>query len=247
MLEGTFDRTSRATGIGSVPVNFGRRRAIIASTPKGTLGLEPSPLREATNRWIQSGKPPIINIDFSQLERKMLHADLQFTTTGRVTIMPDMNTHLATVTGMERGDIKALRFSEVYGMQRADFVEEYGERGVQMMTMQFLQKYPVVAGYARLKKSRARMMVEAMKAESFKVNGSWVENGNIKVYLTTTGKYLFYYRGTVIMTWNPFATSEDSELHTVDAGEFEHTHSTIYQRRMVKQAVEEFKKVVLCL
>jgi hypothetical protein len=151
--------------------------------------------------------------------------------------VPDMHTHLAKVTGLERHEIKALQFSEVYGVTRESYVSIYGERGVQVLTMQFLRKFPKIAHVAKLRKSRSRLMVDALQDKVTKGNQEVRMGGNF---------FVFAYRGTDILKW-VWDTTEGDGISDMDAGQYEETPSTHNQRKMAREAIEEFRSVVLCL
>lgn len=140
-------------------------------------------------------------------------------------------------------------FSEIYGVRREDVVDMVGEDKAQELAWSYVLKFPEVAKFAKLRKSRARMMVETLI-------GLRAERGNLEVKLTyvvaidgvptppgTRGNYHFYYRGTEILQWVPTT----NVIHETDAKEYEGTASTRNQRKMAREAIEEFRRVVLSL
>lgn len=137
-------------------------------------------------------------------------------------------------------------YSEVYGMQGAEIKEQVGKEQVMRLTMNFIRKFPHSVTGLRLKKSRARMMLEALR-------GYRAEKGNIKVKINCfivpedadglLGNFHFFYRGTEILQWCPY----NDNVWEMNAGDFEGTSSTRRQRTMARESIEEFAKVVLTL
>jgi hypothetical protein len=129
--------------------------------------------------------------------------------------------------------------SEVYGTSREEIVEMVGgEEAARKLTMRFLRQYPKVVEFIgnRLKKQRARMMVEAMQ----KHNGA-INRGNVGIRISEKW-FIFSYRDTDIMTWDTEPDEGDGTKDVV--GEYDNSQSTRNQRRVAREAIEEFKKVV---
>lgn len=92
---------------------------------------------------------------------------------------------------------------------------------------------------AKLRKSRARMLLLALHTLEPQ------ERGNIRIVpARLAGEVLdimFYYRGTQIAEWTPVT----GEFNYVHCREFEDTHSTRNQRRMIDEAIKEFEKEIM--
>jgi hypothetical protein len=140
-------------------------------------------------------------------------------------------------------------FSNVYGTKREDIADMVGEAKAQALAWEYFMKFPHEAKGITLRKSRARMMVETLI-------GYRAERGNIEVKLAnitevngeptppgTRGDYHFLYRGTEILRWAPSTNT----IRETDAKEYEGTASTRNQRKMAREAIDEFRRKVLGL
>lgn len=84
-----------------------------------------------------------------------------------------------------------------------------------------------------LRKSRARLMREAVRHDE-------ANKGFLKIKYGE-GIFDFYFRGTHIMQWNIILES----ILEINAGEFEETTGTFYQRKMLHYAIKEYADVML--
>lgn len=158
-----------------------------------------------------------------------------------------MISKLATMYGMYGGDItpkgEPLRgfdgvvvkadvdFSQIELRLMAQTLENRQARWNQ------IQAFPGLLHYVRLRKSRARLIAEAVKSMN-----TLHSKGNFSVlYVPNAEAFLFRHRETFVMTWNPVTDT----MKDVDAGVYEHTSSTRNQRRLIREAIEEFNKAVL--
>lgn len=170
----------------------------------------------------------IMAADMSQLELKMRASLPEI-------VDVDMNTHISLVTGMERRAIKALRFSEVYGSEdnRDNLIEEVGKANVIKMTLDFLAQFPAVTQNIKFRKERSRMMLRALTRKvAERRNNQIVYDGS---------SFNFLHKGTLILTWD---VTKD-EVSDVEAGQYNDAPSTIYQRTLAREAIHEFRKMVL--
>lgn len=129
-------------------------------------------------------------------------------------------------------------------LKKLNWLEGYGNIEFDRLELRLIdQERRVVCWLAfglrsfNLRKNRARMMVEAYKNRAER----WAATkGNTMIrYEMDDMKYLFYYRETLIMTWCPMT----NELEEVPC-DYDGTSGTHNQRNMIKQAVEEFNRVV---
>jgi hypothetical protein len=124
-------------------------------------------------------------------------------------------------------------FSEIYGTKREEIVHLVGREKARSLTLNHIKQYPKTAEFIPgLRKMKARYMVNAL------IQGM-AEAGNHLI--TCYGNvYHFYYRGTLIYTWNAVT----NEGRDIDAGDFEDTASTRNQRKEIKKAILNFKEAV---
>ena len=87
-----------------------------------------------------------------------------------------------------------------------------------------------------LRKSRSRMIWNAICLGR-------AEKGNISVRVDNNdpGVVVFSYRGTDILAWN----RDTGDIVDIHAGIYDQTPSTRNQRKMARQAIEEFRRVVM--
>jgi transcription antitermination factor NusG len=100
-----------------------------------------------------------------------------------------------------------------------------------------IRKFPGILSFVRLRKSRARMMADAVRL------GAKQEKGNFAVRMANSDSsvFMFSYRETDIVAWNP----GNERMVDIDAGEFEHTSSTRNQRKLIREAIGEFRRTVI--
>jgi len=135
---------------------------------------------------------------------------------------------------------KALKFAETYGSSYNDPHRELAERmfaGTERKTtVEYLKRFPALLPFLPLRKSRSRMMVEAIRF-------GMCERGNHKVRLAPEdpNTFIFSYRGTDILLWD---TKQDVVKDIHAGSQYEHTPSTRNQRKMAREAIDEFRRVV---
>jgi len=111
------------------------------------------------------------------------------------------------------------------------------ESKARQLKWDYVKRFPGFLGYNRLRKSRARMMVEAVRPPGF------TEKGNVGIDFEKdeggADVFIFFYRGTRIAKWYPV-----ENVYTDIPCPFDDTPSTRNQRKMAREAVEEFNKAV---
>lgn len=218
-----------AKRIGATPEELQQIVRTFTGRFMGMGNVEPAMVGMSRQRHLHT---PMIQVDFGRIEAQFLASR----PSGKE--VPDMHTHIANVTGLERTQVKDMRFSDIYGMNREDMVHEYGEHFVQITTMRFLRKYPIMAHSAKLRKSRARMMVAALQGASVKGNQEVRLEGRL---------FIFSFRGTDILSWDTEPAEGLDGISPIDTLAFEGTSSTRTQRKEAEEAIAEFKEVVLQL
>jgi hypothetical protein len=133
--------------------------------------------------------------------------------------------------GWETGAWVAVDFSQLELKVLAHMMQERKEQWEAVLAN------PSFISYNRLRKSRARMMVEAMQ------NVGFAEQGNIGLDFENdeagNNVFIFFYRGTRIAKWYPL-----TNVYAIIPCAFDDTSATMNQRKMVKEAIEEFNSAV---
>lgn len=177
-------------------------------------------------------------VDFAAMELRVMAALNIKTNEEADKYASEDKAFLESMTPEQRRFFKAYRFGKVYGRtpeEIAEAVSDVSPEERRRAVWKTIKTFPGFLGYNRLRKSRARMMAEAVKEDR-------VEKGNVGVRIANSDPNVFFfsYRGTDIMCWHVLR----NEITDVHAGAFNDTPSTRNQRKMVREAVEEFNKAV---
>jgi hypothetical protein len=129
-----------------------------------------------------------------------------------------------------------LWISKVY---EGEEVEDWThQKEIVLSNIMLLRKFPFETYGIKLRKARARMMLEAIRLGS-------KTSGNIEVHFDSS-YFEFSYRGTPIVKWE-LAFNDEDGVFDIDTGLFEGTPSTYNQRKVARQAIEEFRNAVIQL
>lgn len=115
-----------------------------------------------------------------------------------------------------------------------------------LLKWEYVKTYPGFLGYNRIQKSRARLMAETVQTaqtKSSRQKGNLIIEFDIDARPASEGgedSFLFYYRETLIAVWFPVRNVFE-EPH---CGAYEDTPSTRNQRKVAREAVEEFDRAV---
>ena len=128
---------------------------------------------------------------------------------------------------------KRMKFERLYGLN--------SEVQQNKVTIDLLRKYPGLLTFSRLKKSRSRMIADAILfGEVVKGNLS-VRCRKLSVKGESADVIIFSYRGTDILAWH----LDKDAVVDVHAGRYEDTMSTFNQRKEARKAIDEFRREVL--
>jgi hypothetical protein len=131
-----------------------------------------------------------------------------------------------------------LWISKVCRNDGIDLMEDMANKATVFNNVMFLRKFPLETYGFKLHKARAQMMMEAIRIDS-------TRSGNLDVHFEISC-FVFSYRGTPILKWDT-AFSDEIGVFDIDSGIYEGTPSTHNQRKVARQAINEFQNAVLRL
>lgn len=125
--------------------------------------------------------------------------------------------------------------SQIYGTQSDSINKLITDKGQRKLTLNFIKQFPKSVYVSGLRKIKAKGMVEAISEVEYK-------KGNHEIRFTND-VFGFYYRGTLIYTWDAVGNQGFEQ----NAGKFEGTDSTRNQRKEILKAIENFNQIVFNL